>query len=122
MQKRVSLPQASIDIERSLALVCALPEADHSERRATAAQVIERATTVHGTPDGVRLVFEGSSDTARIVVEFALAERECCSQFAYRITFDPHAAGVELRVTAPDSLVEPLQRLYAGLTATPTHA
>lgn len=118
----MSLPQAAPGVEESLALVCALPDAGRSERRIAAAAMIDRATAVHATQNGARLVFDGSRDTARMVVEFALAERECCAQFTYCITFDPRAESVELRVTAPDHLVEPLKHLYVGLGTEGSHA
>ncbi|MGH7647502.1 MAG: hypothetical protein ACREND_05255 [Gemmatimonadaceae bacterium] len=122
MRKSLSLPQAAPTTQDSLALACSLPADVRAARRVTAAAVVSRTRAVHQTETGVRLVFDGSSDTATMVVAFALAERECCSQFTYTIRFEPDGGLVELSMAAPDHLVAPLQHLYTDHRCDGTNA
>lgn len=111
MRKSVSLPQ----IDESLALVCTIPDAGRNERRVTVMSLIAQSSSVRETEAGVALTFDGSLDTANAVVDFTLAERECCAKFTYTIVFQPRGSAIELRIAATDSLVEPLKGLYLGL-------
>lgn len=109
--------QKPTGVDASLALVCNIPESRRGERRITALSVVEQAAAVREVEAGVALVFDGSADMARMVTEFAIAERDCCAQFTHVITFAPHGGDIELRVTASGAFIQPLKDLYLGLAA-----
>jgi hypothetical protein len=115
MGKSHTVPHVVPLIDEALALVCNVPQAGRDQRRVDAMSVVERATDVREIENGVVLTFEGSPDTARTVVDFALAERDCCAQFTYSILFAPHAASVELSIVASGASVQALRNLYLGL-------
>jgi len=102
-------------IDESLALVCGVSGTARSERRVSVMGVIELSTSVDEIENGVRLGFDGSTATAKTLFDFVLAERECCAQFTYTVSFEPPATATELRVTSCDQLVPALKNLYLGL-------
>jgi hypothetical protein len=121
MVRSHTLPQVAPVIDEALALVCNVPLAARDQRRVDAMSVVDRATGVRDIDNGVALTFDGSADTARTVVDFALAERDCCAQFTYSILFAPHASSVELRIIGSAASVQPLRGLYLGLAQEKRH-
>ena len=95
-----------------LGLVCTIPAADRGERLVSVLRVVARAKSVGTLKHGIRLVFEGSDEVARLLLDLVLAERACCAQFTYSIVFGAPHRTIELRVEAAGSLVQQLRRLY----------
>lgn len=102
-------------VDAALALVCALPPLDREGRRVGVQHLLERATSCRDLADGVVLGFPGTDEVARTLLDFVLAERQCCAQFAYELGFAPPQAAVTLRVRASGDWVNPLRDLYRGL-------
>lgn len=102
-------------VDRALALVCTLPAAEHAQRGVDVQSALSRATAQRELEDGVLLVFDNSDDTARLLLDLVLAERRCCAQFTYALSFGADYRPIELRVSAADALVQPLKDLYFGL-------
>lgn len=75
--------------------------------------LLGRATNRRPTDDGVIVEFPGDDTTARTVLDFVLAERRCCAQFTYEISFAPPHEGVSLRVRAEGLYLEALKALFA---------
>ena len=113
---RSHIPSAVVPVvDEALAFVCNLPQGDRRQRQVDVMSLVERATKVRAIENGVALSFDGSSDTARMVIDFVLAERDCCAQFSYSILFAPHAGSVELSIVAGRASARPLRDLYLGL-------
>ena len=99
-----------------MAIVCALPEGDRSQRRREIQKLLENRASFICQADGVELQWAFSAETVRGLLDFILFERTCCSTFTYELRFpSPHTA-VSLRVRASTEQVEMLQTLYRGLT------
>lgn len=102
-------------VDAAIALVCTLSPAGRDGRRISAQQLVDRATGIARLEDGVVLGFPGSDECARMVLEFVLAERECCAQFMYEIMFGPDRGPITLRVRATGAFVAALRVMYEGL-------
>ena len=103
-------------VDESLALVCNVPDVARGERRVSVMSIIELSKSIREIDNGVALHFDGSTDTAKTLFDFVLAERQCCAQFTYSMSLEPRATAIELRVTANEQLIRPLKTLYLGLT------
>jgi hypothetical protein len=75
--------------------------------------LLGRATARHGTEDGVIIQFPGDDATARTVLEFVLAERRCCAQFTYEISFAPPNEQLALRLRADGPYLAALKATFA---------
>lgn len=75
--------------------------------------LLGRATDRRATDDGVILEFAGDDATARTVLDFVLAERRCCAQFTYEISFAPPHERVTLRLRAAGLYLAALKALFA---------
>lgn len=106
------------EVDAALALVCALPAVGRDGRRVDVYTVVSQATSVSGSDRGVELAFPNTDDMAQVLLELALAERNCCARFQYSIAFPPNHASIELRIEAEGGLIKPLQALYLGLAGT----
>ena len=111
-----ALPQAPPNVESAMALVCTLPAPEQGERRVSVHDVLSRATSSRELESGVAFLFENTDDAARSLLDFVLAERNCCAQFRYAILFEPEHAPIALRVEAAGALVQPLKDLFLGLS------
>jgi hypothetical protein len=73
------------------ALSCSLPPAAADARRTATARLFAKAVRCDWTSDGARVLFHGSTEMAREVMEFVLAERICCAELTYHVaTMPPH--------------------------------
>jgi hypothetical protein len=95
-----------------LSLVCTLPPAGQDGRRVTLRSLMTHATQVTEEPDGVQVDFHGSDDVATMLLQFVLAERQCCARFTYDLQFAPDHSTVAFRVTGAGRDVAPLKALY----------
>lgn len=102
-------------VDSALALVCTLPPLDREGRRVSVQYLLERATGCAGHEDGVLLEFPGADAIARTLLEFVLAERQCCPHFTYELAFAPDHRRVTLRLRASGAYVAPLTAMYGGL-------
>ncbi len=116
-----SLPLLAPGIDSALALACTIPEGDRRERVASVVVVVKQARSIRELEDGVVLEFDSSEATARQVWELVVAERECCAQFTYSITLEPHLGPLTLRVQASGAAIPPLRALYLGIHSEKRH-
>jgi hypothetical protein len=71
--------------------------------------ILGKATSRHTTDDGVIVEFPDDDATARTLLEFVLAERQCCAFFGYEIGFSPK---LTLRLRASGMYLLPLKAMY----------
>lgn len=76
--------------------------------------LLGRATGHRQLADGVVVEFPGEDATARIVLEFVLAERRCCPHFTYEVGLAGDRAHVTLTLRASAEYLEALKALYAS--------
>jgi hypothetical protein len=98
--------------DSALALVCTLPPVGRHGRRATVQRLLAQATGWAGHEDGLLLEFPGAQAIARTLIEFVLAERECCPHFTYELAFAPDHRRVTLRLRASGAYVASLKAVY----------
>jgi hypothetical protein len=79
-------------------------------RVAEVKDILCRSTGRQVTDDGVIIEFPGDDGTARTVLEFALAERECCAHFAYEVGLGERTT---LRLRASGDYLLALKSMYA---------
>ena len=73
------------------ALSCSLPATDAAARRVSTARLFEKAIRCEWTTSGARVLFHGSTEMARAVMDFVVVERVCCSELTYQVeTMPPH--------------------------------
>jgi hypothetical protein len=109
-----SLSLAAADVvDSAMALVCSLPSAGRTERRASVQAVISQATTSREIENGISFSFENSDDVARSLFDLVLAERNCCAQFTYSIRFERDHRPIELRVEASGLAVPLLKYVFS---------
>lgn len=72
--------------------------------------ILSKSTGRRQTEDGVIVEFPNDDATARTLLEFVLAERQCCAQFTYEIGFSP---GLTLKLSASGMYRIPLKMMYA---------
>lgn len=95
-----------------LALVCTLPPADREGRRVTLRSILAHATHIAEESDGVRVDCGGSDEIAAMLLQFVLAERQCCAAFTYDLLFAPDHSTITFRVSGRGRDVAPLKALY----------
>ena len=99
----------------ALGLACTLPPTRRDARRADIGTLLERANDRRVEPDGVTLSFAWSDVLARTLLEFVLAERQCCPQMTYELRFPASDVAVELRVRSPAEHLLAVRTLYGEL-------
>jgi hypothetical protein len=109
------MPMSALCSDEAMALVCSVPASSRGERSLNVHAAISRAQSFHESASGVWFQFENADDIARSLLELVLAERNCCAQFSYSLTFGARHEAILLRVDAPEDLVEALKALYRGL-------
>jgi hypothetical protein len=72
-------------------------------------QILKVATARRSTDDGVIIEFPDDDATARILLEYVLAERRCCAHFSYEIAFAPT---LTLRLRAAGLYLLALKAIY----------
>gem|GEM_PF-2457110 len=103
------------DVEAALALVCTLPPLDREGRRVSVGYLLARATGWEEHLDGVLLEFPDADETVRALLDFVLAERQCCPHFTYEVLFVPSHERVTVRLRASGAYVAPLKAMYGEL-------
>lgn len=88
----------SATVPGAVALACSLPEEALRERMAEVHALLARATERHATGDGALLRFPAGDEAARLLLDFVLFERRCCSGVTYELLFEPPHAAVALRL------------------------
>jgi hypothetical protein len=101
-------------IPNAVALACSLPEDALRERMAGVRGLLSRATERRPLDDGALLRFSGDDEAARLLLDFVLFERRCCSALAFELVFEPPHDAVALRVRGGGEGVA-LARALAGI-------
>ena len=101
-------------IPDAVALACTLPEEALRERMGEVHDLLARATERHALEDGALLRFPADDKAARLLLDFVLFERRCCSGLAYELVFEPPHASVALRVRGGEANAA-LARALAGI-------
>lgn len=107
--------QESLD---ALGPVCSLDGRARATRIETAHRFVARATDVATIPRGVRLRFPRTAESARAIVDFIRAERECCGGVAYEIGRDPREgrdASLDLEIVGGEADAPSVQAFYLAL-------
>lgn len=103
-----------IAIPGAVALSCSLPEEALRERMAEVRGFLSRATERRPLNDGALLRFSGDDEAARLLLDFVLFERRCCSALAFELVFEPPHDAISLRVRGGGEGVA-LARALAGI-------
>lgn len=72
--------------------------------------ILSKSTGRRQMDDGVIIEFPNDEAIARTLLEFVLAERQCCAHFTYEIIFSPE---LTLRMRASGVYLIPLKMMYA---------
>lgn len=90
---------------KDLPIVCALGEDDLMARKEGDLTVLRSGIqTITELPDGYELQFPGSTEWARNISEFIVAERECCRFFTFETIYQPGQGGITLRIRGPEGV------------------
>jgi hypothetical protein len=96
----------SVDVSGDVALACSLSAAELQARGAENDSLFAHAQSAQELPDGYRFAFPAEADAARNLLQFILAERECCPFFTFELTFpSPHQA-IHLTVRGHEEVKE----------------
>jgi hypothetical protein len=108
-------PQVSRVIERSVTttLSSSAQPADVEVRPKTTPRLFDRAIRCDWTPDGARVLFNGTTEMAREVMEFVLAERIGCAELTYHVATMPPHDHIALFLRGPSDLREAI-RAWVG--------
>lgn len=98
----------------AVSLACSLPEDALRERMAEVRGLLARATERRALDDGALLRFPAGDDAARLLLDFVLFERRCCSALTFELVFEPPHDAVALRVRGGGEGVS-LARALAGI-------
>jgi hypothetical protein len=109
--------ESDAEVNVTLALACTLPPTRRAARRADIGALLERVHRRKDEPDGVILSFAASESIAQALLEFMLAERQCCPQMTYELLFPAGEPVVALRVRSPVEHILAVRTLYGGLPA-----
>lgn len=72
-----------------LPIVCTLTEDEKVERGEENGGLFKAAEQVRELPDGYAFRFAGSDAAANRLLQFVLAERDCCLFFTFELVFEP---------------------------------
>ena len=102
-------------VEREVltALSCSLPAGTADTRRTSTAQMFAKAIRCDWTNDGARVLFHGSTEMSREVMEFVLEERICCAELTYHIATMPPHDHIALFLRGPGNLRDAI-RAWVG--------
>jgi len=104
---------------KELQLACTLDEDDLMARKEGDIAVLRSGVqSVAELPDGYELTFPGSTEWARNISEFIVAERECCRFFTFETIYQPDGGRIALRIRGPEGVKAFLSELTAGSTPT----
>ena len=104
---------------KELPLACALDEDDLMARKEGDIAVLRSGIqSIAELPDGYELTFPGSSEWARNISEFIVAERECCRFFTFETIYQPDGGQIALRIRGPEGVKAFLSELTADPTPT----
>jgi hypothetical protein len=95
--------------------MCTLAPLDRASRLVSVRRVLERATRWAAQRDGVLFEFPEAEDIVRTLLDFVLAERQCCPHFTYELCFVPDHQAVTLRMRASGAYLVPLKAMYREL-------
>lgn len=92
----------TIDLMKSLPIVCELDAAAQREREATIRRLLGRAAVeVTQLPDGVAVRLPGDAEHLQRITELMALERACCRFLRFELTAEPAQGLLLLRITGP---------------------
>jgi len=101
---------------KDLPIVCTLDEDDLMARKEGDLTILRTGIqTVIELPDGYELTFPGSTEWARNISEFIVAERECCRFFTFETIYQPDMGEIALRIRGPEGV----KAFLSDLTTSP---
>ena len=115
---RVNVPEDDTQDgqEENVPLACSLTAAELRVRGEENGALFARATGVHELLDGYRFDFPAQADQARSLLQFILAERDCCPFFTFELAFpSPHRV-IQLTVRGREGVKEIVAASVAGST------
>ncbi len=90
---------------KDLPISCTLDEDDLVARKEGDIAVLRSGVQgVTELSDGYELRFPGSSEWARNITEFIVAERECCRFFVFETIYQPDLGEIALRIRGPEGV------------------
>ncbi len=90
---------------KDLPIVCTLDEDDLMARKEGDLTVLRSGIQdVTELSDGYELQLPGTTDWARNISEFIIAERECCRFFTFETIYQPDQGGIALRIRGPEGV------------------
>ncbi len=94
------------ETESAPALVCTLTDAELAERGVENGDLFQQARQVKELEDGYAFRFAGDATTANRVLQFILAERDCCHFFVFGLEFEPELGSLWLTIRGADGVKE----------------
>lgn len=88
------------------ALVCTLSDAELAERSVENGEMFQQAQQVKELDDGYAFRFAGDAATASRLLQFVLAERDCCHFFLFGLEFEPEPGSIWLTIRGADGVKE----------------
>ena len=95
-----------------LPIACSLDAAGLAARRAgLLGELLRQASSRSDLADGVRFVFDASSEALALIAQAIDAERQCCQFLRFQLTVEPALGSFVLDLTGPAGAREFLEGL-----------
>ncbi|GJM40965.1 MAG: hypothetical protein DHS20C20_12470 [Ardenticatenaceae bacterium] len=95
-------------------IACDLTDKAFADRRQTIlASLWQKMDERQELADGYAFRFPGTNEMAQEVVDFALAERQCCAFFQIEISFSPEKGSIWLRLRGGDGVKQFIETALA---------
>jgi hypothetical protein len=99
----------------TLPIACSLrPEDLHGRNADLLPGLFRRAIGTESLPNGIRLLFNASSEALQAIASTIDAERQCCRFLRFELTLEPDAGPICLTLTGPAGTAEFLSALSAS--------
>ena len=83
---------------------CRLAADELTRRIAEVSDLLQQATEIQECDDGYIFEFPGNAAAARGLLEFIIAERQCCPSMSVELTFQPDQGQIGVRIGGADKL------------------
>jgi hypothetical protein len=96
-------------------IACSLtPDAIRARQAELLPGLFRIAVSTETVPNGVRLLFNASTEAIQAIASTIDAERQCCRFLRFELTVEPDAGPIRLTLTGPDGTAEFLRALLQG--------
>lgn len=98
-----------LDLERAAGetpIACKLSGDELAERGEEVGDVFQAVEQVRELADGYAFRFPGSAEAATRLLEFTLAERNCCPFFTFELVFEPNEGPIWVRLRGSEGVKE----------------